>query len=528
MYPSTQQNAGACSRLRRVPARVGSVPRDDAHVRLPAARAQARGVRPGAAICSALLLLLAGCQTLSPAPTPASPAAPWPVPAALQAEVVSVVADAGAGEGAPAGPTAVVGIDPDRTYGLPALIDIAQRNNPETRVAWESARQAAQAVGEANATLLPRLAASVVGGYQRVSTPIQLPLVGTRTLATDVQEVVPVLSLEWLLFDFGERAAAVRAARHLTTVANVEFNQVHQQLVFDVSQAYHAAVAAAQKRTAAERAMGAARQILAAAETGRARGVGTRVQVAQARQQLAQAQLSLTNARGEGEAAHVALNAVLGLPQATRVRLAAPGPLPAASTRALDQVIDAALAERADIIAAVAQLRAAEAGVDVAQAGFMPKVGVVGALARDDNRFRINNSPTLGTPLEQTGVLLGVTLPLTEGGLRRSRLRSAYARVRAAQAQVAAVRDAAAREIAAAYAALRTALAAHRSARAVVAASRVTVDAARKGLDVGLGTLTEAVAAEQALMEAEEVLADARRDAFDAATNLAFVTAALR
>ena len=149
-------------------------------------------------------------------------------------------------------------------------------------------------------------------------------------------------------------------------------------------------------------------------------------------------------------------------------------------------------------------------------------------LAIDDSQFRLNESGALVTPLEQTGVLVGVTLPLSDGGLRRSRLRSAYSRVRAAQAEVAAVRDAAAREIAAAYAALRTALAAHRSARALVAASRVSVDAARRGLDVGLGTLTEAVAAEKALMDAEEVLADTRRDAFDAATNLAFVTAALR
>ncbi len=491
-------------------------------------RARRRAALLGLAAGGLLLVLLTGCRTLTPAPTPASPAAPWPVPEELQAEVASVVAQVGAGrrDGAAAPPA--VGIDTGRAYALPELIDIAQRNNPQTRVAWEAARQAAQAVGEAEATLLPRLAATVVGGYQRVSTPIQLPLGGTRTLSADVQGVMPVLSLEWLLFDFGERDAAVRAARHLTTVANVEFNQVHQQLVFDVSQAYHAAVAAAEKRRTAARAVAATRQILAAAETGQARGVGTRVEVAQARQQLAQAQLSLTNAQGEADTAHVALNAALGLPQAIRLRLASPGPLPAASARSLDQVIDAALAKRPDIIAAVAELRAAQAGVDLAQAAFMPKVGVVGSLAVDDNQFRLNNSGTLGTPLEQTGVLVGMTLPLSDGGLRRSRRRSAYARVRAAQAEVAAVRDAAAREIAAAYTALRTALAAQRSARSLVAASRITVDAARKGLDVGLGTLTEAVAAEKALMDAEEVLAVTRRDAFDAATNLAFVTAALR
>jgi hypothetical protein len=36
-------------------------------------------------------------------------------------------------------------IDPRKTYNLAELIDIAQRSNPETRVAWERARQAAAA-----------------------------------------------------------------------------------------------------------------------------------------------------------------------------------------------------------------------------------------------------------------------------------------------------------------------------------------------------------------------------------------------
>src|SRR4030095_13560106 len=38
-------------------------------------------------------------------------------------------------------------IDPRKTYNLAELIDIAQRSNPETRVAWERARMAAAAAG---------------------------------------------------------------------------------------------------------------------------------------------------------------------------------------------------------------------------------------------------------------------------------------------------------------------------------------------------------------------------------------------
>ncbi|HAM50843.1 MAG TPA: hypothetical protein DCP92_09200, partial [Nitrospiraceae bacterium] len=38
-------------------------------------------------------------------------------------------------------------IDPQKRYDLVELIDLAQRLNPETRAAWEAARQAAIGVG---------------------------------------------------------------------------------------------------------------------------------------------------------------------------------------------------------------------------------------------------------------------------------------------------------------------------------------------------------------------------------------------
>src|SRR5256886_5417447 len=56
-------------------------------------------------------------------------------------------------------------IDPHKTYNLAELIDIAQRSNPETRVAWERARQAAAAVGLTESAYYPYLVAAAAGGY---------------------------------------------------------------------------------------------------------------------------------------------------------------------------------------------------------------------------------------------------------------------------------------------------------------------------------------------------------------------------
>jgi hypothetical protein len=42
---------------------------------------------------------------------------------------------------------ATLRIDPERTYSLAELIDLAQAHNPEMRVAWEQARARAAARG---------------------------------------------------------------------------------------------------------------------------------------------------------------------------------------------------------------------------------------------------------------------------------------------------------------------------------------------------------------------------------------------
>src|SRR5437763_16990315 len=62
-------------------------------------------------------------------------------------------------------------IDPRKTYNLADLIDIAQRSNPETRVAWERARMAAAAVGLTESAYYPYTVAAAAGGYDRAFVP---------------------------------------------------------------------------------------------------------------------------------------------------------------------------------------------------------------------------------------------------------------------------------------------------------------------------------------------------------------------
>src|SRR5260370_7391188 len=78
-----------------------------------------------------------------------------------------------------------VSINPRKIYGLAELIDIAERNNPDTRVAWERARQAAAAVGLSESAYYPFLVASAAAGYDRPFIPFPTLAVNEKQLLTN-------------------------------------------------------------------------------------------------------------------------------------------------------------------------------------------------------------------------------------------------------------------------------------------------------------------------------------------------------
>lgn len=100
-------------------------------------------------------------------------------------------------------------VSPGQRYSLAELIDIAERRNKATRIAWEQARQAAIRVGIAQAAFLPVLTAGAIGGYQRIAAPFPSDLVPRGFITANTEEVLPTLAISYLLFDFGARQAAV-------------------------------------------------------------------------------------------------------------------------------------------------------------------------------------------------------------------------------------------------------------------------------------------------------------------------------
>ncbi|MCW5892632.1 MAG: TolC family protein [bacterium] len=472
----------------------------------------------------AMPILCVGCAAWSPLrDAPPSPDRPWAPP-----ELAQHAADLVARQQlAPAEP---VEIDPAKTYDLPELVDIAQRVHPATRVAWERARQAAIAVGMAAGTYYPLLAVSATGGAARVAAPFPPNLIPGGLpdgyLTAKTQAVLPIVSLEWLLLDFGRRGAAVDAARALALEATIGFNAEHQQIVFAVTRAFYALTAVRGKVAAARAALASAQTLERAAEAHRARGEGTLPEALQAHEEAVRAQYEVDDALAAEIDARMALAESMGVAPTTAIRVVdlSTQPLPPGVAESVDDAVDRALAQRPDLLASLAALQAKEAEVRGARADFFPKLGVRAATGRNLGRVSVLGGPYDTVDAQQWDAGLRLEWTLFEGFERRNRLSLAESARRAAADELTLARDKAVREVWKAYQEVKVAIARQQAGAALLAASEKSWSAVLSSYDHGLATYPDLREADRNLARARMLDTQARAQVFTAAAALAFST----
>lgn len=460
-------------------------------------------------------MLLAGCATDQLDRAPVSAFTPWS-PDPISTNTFAVPANPQVVELSP--PPA---INPQQVYQLPELIDLSQMNNPDTRIAWQQARQAALAVGMVEATFLPMISASVIGGYQKTSTPLPFE----QHLDTSNNAVIPGVGLQWLIFDFGQRSALMDAAKNTSFAANVSFNGMHQKLIYDVTRAYYQYGAALSRVDIARGTLRNSTQILDAAQARRQSGIATTVEVAQANQLVAQAEMNRVLAQGAERDAWQSLLGAMGVSPSLQIKIdyAQDKPLPEMGSNPTQSMIKLALSRRPDVLASYAAAQAAASGITAAEADFLPKVYLAGAVAGGHGRFDIQGLPSVGSQTSSSNILVGVSVPLYDGGIRAARVKEAESRAAAANELFKKTQDIAVREIVISANTLRSALESNKAASNLVSTAFITYDAALDSFRNGVGTITVANEAANGLLTAQQMRVDAHAAALIAAANLAFV-----
>ncbi len=415
-----------------------------------------------------------------------------------------------------AGTTNVV-IDPHKIYSLPELIDIAERNNPKTRIAWERARAAAQAVGLSESTYYPYLAASAGAAYQR-----QLAVL-TSVFPANIAEEDATLDVKWLLFDFGGRRANVAAAKEQLMLANVSFNATHQKIVFAVTKSFYDNNIAQQKVMVAESALAAAQTVGDATQMRLDHGLATKPNVLQAEQQTAQAAYDLEAARGDLSDAQVALVDSLGILPSTQLQVAdvAEKHFAADPEESLDDLIDRALSQRPDLVAKLANLRTQQDKVRAARAAYYPKISLEGSAGWQKIDVTAFHDPSFGNSKPGYGIGLAIDLPLFDGFARRNKLKIAESELHGAESELTDTRDTAVREVWKAYTDLKTALHKQATADKLLAAAQSAFDASLEAFRNGLGTYVDTANAQRNIAAARGTLVDTRAAIFISTTALA-------
>lgn len=516
--------------------------------------------RPSAYPLLALLpLALAGCATSSLEMAPRRADGPW-VPAttangaiipgettttksAAQSETEANPKTNGqAGYALPANATlasvpAPPDIDHDHAYSLAELIDIAQSNNSLTRIAWDTAREAALAAGIARSTYLPNLTASVVAGHQ--SSHNNRSVLGFDVNGeTTANGTVSALSLRWLLFDFGERSAILNAAKQASVISNIGFTATHQQVIYAVSVAYYTEAAARARVANAERFLKNAQNVEIAAQERHTHGIGTVIEVSQAHQATAQAQLLQVQAEGAAADTYQALLAAMGISPLTRIKIAdiPERKLPGIVPDAVEQIVADALGRRPDVLAAYATQQASLDNVQAARAEFLPKLFVSATGAYASGHLDLTAIPGLGqqpSTVNLSGnqfgltVFAGVTVPLYDGGLRAAVLEQARAKVDKANAALAHTREEAVRQIVVAQNALRTSLSAYSASTELNAAAETTFEASLAAYRNGVGSITDTTLAESQLLQARNAQTDTYSSTLSASATLALAVGSL-
>jgi outer membrane protein len=410
-----------------------------------------------------------------------------------------------------------VEIDPDKAYDLPELIDVAERSNPDTRIAWEQARQAAKAVGLSQSAYYPYLAASAAASYQRELAVL------TSVFPSDVGAENATLDMKWLLFDFGGRKAATTSAREQLMMANVNFNATHQQIVFNVTRRFYEYITARQKVEVAESSLQAAETVGQAAQARFDNGLAKKPDVLQAEQQTAQADYELESARGDLSDAQVALVESLGIVPDTKLQVANVEGKPFAESPddSLDALINRALSQRPDLVAKLASLRAHQADVNKAQAAYYPKISMDASMGWSALQVNAYDDPYFGNSKPDYGVGLSIELPLFDGFLRANKLRIARSEFRAAESELANSRNAVIREVWKAYTDLKTALRKQESAAKFLSAAESAFDASLEAYRQGVGTYVDVVNAQRNVTAARGVVVDTRSAIYTSAAALA-------
>lgn len=388
-------------------------------------------------------------------------------------------------------------------YDLSGLIDIALRNNPETRRQWQAARSAADQFGAAQAPYYPQVDVQSAQGYQR--TILELPAAAGKLEQWQSQ---PVAELTYILLDFGRRRSAAEAARSRLIASNFAFNRAIQNVVFGTQSAFYSVDAAHAAVSAAQQNLELAQTDFGAVKQRVALGLATEPELLLAKERLAQSQFDLANARSVVHDAEAELAVALGVPanEIPALQGLESQAVPNSLKTSVEHLIARACRERPDLAAQTANLRASEAAVKQAKAQYYPEAGLSASYGENLWNYSFAIPHTVQTGQPQYSALLSLRWDIFTGFKRINDVRRTEAEREVARADLKSLEIGTIAQVWRAYYEFESSLSKYDYARSLLAAASESYDANLETYHQGLSTIVELLTAQRDLAQARYTL----------------------
>jgi len=388
-----------------------------------------------------------------------------------------------------------------RFESLAALTEHALRERPESRAAWLGIQAEAARLDAATADNWPTLTGQL--SFSRSQT-----LSSSGTTNPALHRYGPSLSLAYVLYDFGVRAAGIDAQRYQLVASLLNNNRALLDVIAELEAAYYALLSARAQVDALAQLETSLRTSLDAAEARFQGGLVSRADQLRARAALAETQVARQAAERDRAKAEVALKQAAGIEQMRPLALDWKTTPPAALEAAnlLDDLLAEAQRQRPDLHALQAAAASARAEAERARAARWPSLSLA---ANSGRTFFLEDERD---PATSYSVGVSLSVPLFDGGRLAAEARAAGRDAERLQAEVETQRSRVAREVADAYHDVRTAQDQREGIAVQFASADESARAAEARYTAGVGSLLELLTAQAALARAQQSAAQADSD----------------
>lgn len=378
------------------------------------------------------------------------------------------------------------------SLNIERCVEIALKMHPDIVAARNTVNTKESRLGQAKANYYPQI--NWISGYTRLApTPSPTNRFAGTVTGHSFDQYSSNVTLSQTIYDFGKTPTQVKIQNFNLDSSRSDLENVTEQIIFTVKEAYYGVIKAKWNRIVAEDTVRQAQQHLEQAKGFFEAGTKPKFDVTKAEVDLSNTKLNLIRSENAFKTAIVNLNNAMGIPEAPEYTLDENISFSKYEIT-FEDALSKAYQNRPDIKSIVARRQAAERSVELAKTGYYPILTGNAAYTWAGETFPLDHGWDVGVTL---------SFPIFTGFLTKYQVEETKANVNVLRANEESLRQTVFLEIQQAYLNLK-------EAEERIPTAKLTVQQAQENLDIANGRYAAGVGNPIEVTDAEVILNNAR------------------